>query len=552
MTFSEELGEHFQKFSSAPFLFVGAGVSRRYLELDDWPGLLARVAGLTGKPYEYYLTKASGEFPQMATEIAYELFDSWWADDQFSEHRDRYKGLLSTRESPLKAEVCAYVDSSMENLPADGDLAAELELFRRVVIDGVITTNYDPLLEHLFPEFKVFVGQEELLAGKSYAIGEIYEIHGSSAVPDSLVLTASDYDDFDDRNAYLAAKLMTVFVEHPVVFLGYSLGDKNVAAILHEIVSCLKTHERIEELADRLVFVEWNPNAKAASMSQTVLPVSENQIPVLRIEVPDFRELFSVLGGIQRSFPAKLLRQLKEHVYELVATDDPQGRLYVQDLEPGKDPRDVDVVFGVGAIASVTAYTGLHREELIDDVLADGDSSPKYDPLRVVKEALPEILSRAGNVPIFKYLAEGKLLDGSGQLQNPDSVDQKILNHVKTRKKRLSVFEQDRAKIAKRLKKTPTLAELLEARPNDALWEIPGLDPDKIDIEGLRTWLVDNRLTHDDTYFSQWAKLVCFYDWLRYVRQEATESKPAPKTTAKKSPAKAKAPSSSGKSSKKK
>ncbi len=555
MSFSEDLAEHFQKFSSAPFLFVGAGVSRRYLNLDDWSGLLARVAALTDKPYEYYLTKASGDFAQMATEIAYELFDTWWADDRFSDNREKYKDLLATRQSPLKAEVCAYVDASMDNLPTDGDLADELALFRKLVIDGVITTNYDPLLEHLFPEFKVFVGQEELLAGKSYAIGEIYEIHGSSAAPDSLVLTSSDYDDFDERNAYLAAKLMTVFVEHPVVFLGYSMGDRNVQAILREIVSCLKTQERIEELADRLVFVEWNPDAKAATMSQTVLPISENQIPVLRVEVPDFLELFSVLGGIQRSFPAKLLRQLKEHVYELVATDDPQGRLYVQNLEPGMDPRDVDVVFGVGAIASVTAYTGLHREELIDDVLADGDSSSKFDPLRVVKEALPEILTRAGNVPIFKYLSEAKLLDDNGQLQNPDSVDAKILNHIESRDERISVFKQDRARIAKKLKKTPTLAELLEAKPSNPLFEILGLDPDKIDLEELRTWLVDNRLVQEDTYFSQWVKLVCFYDWLQYGQPTTAGSKSespgaSPKPATKK-PA-AKATSAGGKSAKKK
>ncbi|MGO9789150.1 MAG: SIR2 family NAD-dependent protein deacylase [Solirubrobacteraceae bacterium] len=104
------------------------------------------------------------------------------------------------------------------------------------MIDGVITTNFDPLLEMLFPQFRVFVGQEELLFEDLMSVGEIYKIQGSHEEPDSLVLTKEDYERFGRENPVLAAKLMTVFVEHPVVFLGYSLSDPNVAAILQAIV----------------------------------------------------------------------------------------------------------------------------------------------------------------------------------------------------------------------------------------------------------------------------------------------------------------------------
>jgi hypothetical protein len=143
-------------------------------------------------------------------------------------------------------------------LTPDAILREELDLLSKAVVDGIITTNWDTLLEDIFSDYEVFVGQDELIFSATQGIGEIYKIHGSCSRPNSLVLTDEDYTRFQERNPYLAAKLLTTFVEHPIIFLGYSLSDDNVRSVLRSIASCLTT-TTIPELRNRLIFVQWEP-----------------------------------------------------------------------------------------------------------------------------------------------------------------------------------------------------------------------------------------------------------------------------------------------------
>ncbi len=519
----QSLSEHLAKAGVAPFLFIGAGLSRRYLQLDGWEGLLRRMAALTDGDYEYYVASADGNLPMIASLIAEELHPKWWKEGGFKKSRERFKDKLKHGDSALKAEASLYLEDSVKRLPKTGDLADEVELLANAVVDGVVTTNFDPLLEHVFPDFEVFVGQESLLLGDVLGVGEIYKIHGSYEDPDSLVLTSADYERFAERNAYLAAKLMTIFVEHPIVFLGYSLSDPNVGAILHSIMDCLDSDESIAKLAERLIFIQWDESATDPELAKTVIKVDDKPVPVLTAGVSNFREVYEALGDLHRGFPAKLLRQLKEQVYDLVLEDNPKGRLHVAELSADDDLSGVEVVFGVGAIAALRSYTGLDRDDLIEDVINAGSD---LIASRVVQEALPRILTHPGNVPVFKYLREAGLLDSDGALLDAD-VPKKVANVVKARPKRLGLLKTYKAPAQGALKETKDLKGLIETtEPHQALQYIPALPEAEIDPEELRRFLI----LHQDMYEhpqkrSQWVKIACLYDWLLYGRQNKPKTR---------------------------
>ncbi|ENX45081.1 TPA: hypothetical protein R7S05_004284 [Acinetobacter baumannii] len=63
-----ELAELLSESLSAPFLFIGSGFSRRYLDLPDWKGLLSQFA--TSMPFDSYLGTAGNDLPKAALALA--------------------------------------------------------------------------------------------------------------------------------------------------------------------------------------------------------------------------------------------------------------------------------------------------------------------------------------------------------------------------------------------------------------------------------------------------------------------------------------------------
>lgn len=515
----EQLAEHLNGFKSAPFLFVGSGMSRRYLGVETWASLLERFAAKTTHPYAYFVSKANGSLPRVATLIAEEFHDVWWSDSEYAPKHTSVADQLTAVSSPLKIEIAHYLAAAISNLPTSGRATDELALLRNAVIDGVITTNYDGLLEELFGEFKVFVGQDQLLFSDPQGVGEVYKIHGSQDVPNSLVLTEEDYAGFAERNPYLAAKLLAIFVEHPVIFLGYSLSDANITSILVSIAKCLTT-ANLALLQDRLVFVEWDPDVDEAVMTRTQIAVEGFSIPVLTVRVSDFVETFGALGTLQRKFPARLLRQLKEHVYDLVLTNEPSGRLFVQDIEDAGHIENVDVVFGVGMEERLSGrgYRGLDRFDLLMDVLA---SASQYDPERIVSEALPTLLRRPGNIPIFRYLREGGYLRQDGALKASTTVNDDVRERVRTARDRLQTPVSVRSRGERLLGEAGgSFTELSRSNtPVDTLQFLPLVPRSSVDLDELRGYLVTHEAfaRGDDAYASSaWCKAVCLYDFYQF------------------------------------
>lgn len=495
---------------AGPFLFVGAGLSRRYAGLPSWEGLLRHFSSGSLQPYEYYRGQAGSDFPLTASKIASDFYQAWWSDDSFSESRALHAEDIGEEASPLKVEVARYVRDVVDKLEVAEPLVEEWAALQRATVDGIITTNYDAVLERAFPDFEVFVGQDELLFSDTQGIAEIYKIHGSASDPNSLVLTAEDYKNFHERNPYLAAKLLTVFVEHPVVFLGYSLTDQNIQEILQSLIVGLR-EQNVSKLQQRLIFVEWAEGA-SPSIADTVMPIGEVTIPITRILVPDFVEVFNALGKRRRALPAKILRLLKEQVYEIVLTNDPTERLVAYADIESASAQEVEVVFGVGAKFATQGIVGLSRWDVILDVLG---TSPRHLPAQQLLDEFYQRIPSNWWVPGFKYLFDADHLDEDGELKGDTSVSAEVQSRVATIKEKIAAAC---GKVSSTQPKC-TMAELRALHNNRWLltncFKLPVLTED---VAGLHEFLAqvwaEDEMTQPEQ--SNFARAVVVWDYLHY------------------------------------
>lgn len=499
----------FTAAGAAPFLFVGSGFSRRYLNIEDWNSLLRRFS--TGlKPYEYYLTTANGDLPKVASLIADDFHDRWWTDPKFEQSREKNKSKLRDKTSALRIEICNHLNTVTANGFTATAYPEEVALLSKLNVDGIITTNWDDFLERLFPDYRVYTGQSELLFSNPQSIGEIYKIHGSALRPSSLVLTRQDYDIFESKNPYLAAKLITLFVEHPIVFIGYSLADQNISALLKAVVSCLGG-ENLEKLRRNLIFVQ-RAHEQEAGVSNTILTIDGIQLPITIVKSDDFLPVYDAIDVTKRKIPARILRFCKEQLYELVKSTNPESKLSVVDIDNIEKSKDVEFVVGVGVASEGTSeigYQGLTAIDLFKDLILENDRP--LDAARLVEQTIPALSKNCKYLPVYKYLSQL----GVNSIEEYKTKGFALDRHIEKTPNEFSSSIYARQYVLGERDKS--IAELLATNPPEkAAIFLPFIPRDKFDAELVREFLADNidKLeTANSNYATYFRKAACLYDY---------------------------------------
>lgn len=408
------LAEIVNGFKTTPFLFIGSGISRRYLDLPNWEGLLKHFATQIRDDefaYQYYVNKASAGdssmiLPRVASLIENDFNEEWFSNPAKRHLNEKELESIANDVSPFKAEVAAYIKRSFSINP---QYQKEIELLKRISsnsISGVITTNYDTFLEDHFDRYKTYIGQNQLIFSSLQGIAEIYKIHGSVEFPDSIVMNEKDYQIFDERKKYLAAKLMTIFMEYPIIFLGYSISDWNIQQIIRSIVKCLDI-QQLRKLSNRFIFVEYQPNNSGIEISSYAVMIENEPLQMTKIGLSDFSQLYRALEMKKTTMPVRLLRHFKQELYNFVITNSPTATMRVASIDDTR-VKDEDLVLAIGRASEfgLKGLSGIDASEWYRNIVL-GDLNFSADEL--LRYAFPKLLKQNSNkLPVNKLLVSVK------------------------------------------------------------------------------------------------------------------------------------------------
>lgn len=426
-----KIEEIVSSFSTTPILFIGSGLTRRYLNLPNWENLLSEFAKRLSPNdsfiFSSYKNRAEQQLekkgfsqinkedllPLTATLIEGDFNTRWFQEPSFRKvtHPTILEQIQNDSLSPFKAEIAHYLEQYSTPNPQYASEINDLKALFDKHLSGIITTNYDTFIESISDSYTTYIGQNELIFSPIQEIGEIYKIHGSLTDPKSIIINRSDYDQFKKHEAYLAAKLLTIFMEYPIIFIGYSMGDKNIIDILERITECLND-DQLKELQQRFIFVSHKHDPGDPEIQIIQRSIGNKTIPMTRINLYNYSDLYLALRKKKHSIPVRLLRMFKSEFYKYAITSDPnQSVMLVSKIDDSR-VKDQDLMIAIGTRQKLLASNGLvaisidtfYRDILFDDL--------PVNPDEVLKQRYHSF-SHKSQFPVFKYLskASGKYPD---------------------------------------------------------------------------------------------------------------------------------------------
>ncbi len=491
-----------------PFLFLGSGFSRRYIGLPNWEELLSQFCkGI--KEFQYYLSSSNSDLPLTASKMAEDYKDYWWTSEATTEERSKFKATARYVSSPLKISIADYVKTiSSRKFTEDTFFLQELLELKKSNVDGIITTNWDLVSESLFPDYKVFIGQEELLVSTPQNIGEIYKIHGCCTKPNTLVLTQDDYRRFEESNAYLAAKLVTIFVENPVIFMGYSLNDPNIRNLLSSVVRGIGT-KNINKITKNLIFVQRIRAERPYGVRETIYALGDTQVPVTLLVTDDFSEIYRALQSIEHKIPARILRYCKEQIYELVRKTEPSEKLCVVDFDELDDSSNIEFVVGVGILDRLPnkGYEPITLEDIFKDIIYN---EGRFNSKALLSSIVPNYFKQTKYVPVFKYLKEIGV--SSRYAYNKLSIALRCVDEFNVSDFRNKQY----SRLFVRECKDMNVYDIISNYDSDkAAFLLPFIPWKTLDCDALKYFIIQNiqkingKTSRYSTYYR---KLICIYD----------------------------------------
>ncbi|XKM13501.1 SIR2 family protein [Orbaceae bacterium ac157xtp] len=443
----------FGEMKKYPIVFIGSGISKRYLDnFPNWNDLLESYWNQINQQRGYYnyLNSLQKEYKKtysgdelthkintVAAEFIEDKYNTMFNDGELSINGLTPEIVYKNNISPFKYSICQRFSEC--NIRDDVD-KEELKFFKEFLKKAkiIITTNYDPFIEKLLQEENIEL--QKYIGNKGFfdaTIGwaELYKIHGDVTDPDSIIINQNDYEKYDKNSVLISAKILSNLINTPIIFLGYSLTDRNIKKLLSDFSSQFP-REDDRKSAERIIVIQYE---KDNLNINPVYSSNDLKIPYIEIKTDNYKKIFQDISTINEGLTPYEVLRYQRVIRDLIVTEGSKGNLDkilvspsdIENLEKNII-KGKNLVVAIGDKALILAHVdqGLY----IEDYIQEND--------QIALELAIDVLTKNSNscwIPFAKQIKKLRLkqitLDKSikdklnQRIQNQGSLD-KIINSI--------------------------------------------------------------------------------------------------------------------------
>jgi len=357
-----KITEFIARYANHPILFVGSGLSLRYLESSfNWNGLLEHIAFKVFGTNENYLDikhkhtyRGIVDYKNIATDLEKEFNEivSRDRDGELSFINDQFYQNMANDISISRFKL--FIASLFTDVNISTHMKEEISILKkaRKNIGSVITTNYDGLIEKVF-EFSPLIGNDILL---SNPYGSVYKIHGCYTQPHRIVINADDYDDFDKRYELIRAQLLSLFIHNPIIFIGYSVSDDNIRNILKTVFSYVEIDSpEAEKIKNNFLLIEYQKDENNLIVSDYDIVLDDGHtIRINKIRTDNYIAIYESISELQLPITALDIRKVQNVVKQIYeGSHDEEGSITVNITEDLDSLKNSDKILAIGSTKTI-------------------------------------------------------------------------------------------------------------------------------------------------------------------------------------------------------
>lgn len=390
MTVLEEL----KNKNEFPVVFIGSGISKRFLnDFPNWQLLLeefwnkANLSNFYGyynnlrdrikeeKPLyderelDHYSNIKIGEI--LETKFNQEFNNGNIEINQFTP-RNAY----TLKVSPFKVAIAKRFGSYQ----LKPEMEYEYESFKKMLIKSqiILTTNYDAFIENSYNQesdyhIKKYIGQQGFFE-ETFGFAELYKLHGCIENPKDIIITDKDYAYFEENSVLISAKIISMILHSPIIFLGYSLTDVNVRNIIKDFTKSLSSKE-LNILEKKLVLIEWEKDQQ--ELVEEIVNDKDLGCRLRVIKTDNFKAVFDKISTINQGVAPTEVRKYQHVIKQLIIDRGKAGTLKSALISPEEidrledDLKNQNIAIAVGDWKHIFQMPDIIQYSL--DYISDSD-----------------------------------------------------------------------------------------------------------------------------------------------------------------------------------